>query len=79
MVAMTFQSLFCSDIQARDKFFSRLFGIFNEEIVRCWGKAPQAPYEEIGRPTVKSIGAKRGYTLDFTFRSKSEDLFTLLG
>ena len=71
---MTFQSLFCSDSQARDKFFSRLFGIFNEEIVRCWGKAAQAPYEEMGRPTIKSIGAKRGSTLDFTLRSKSDGL-----
>jgi hypothetical protein len=67
-----FQGLFRSDTAARDKFFSRLFGIFNEEIVRCWGKAPQAPYEDLGRPTIKPLGAKRGYTLDFTFRSKSD-------
>ncbi len=69
---MTFQSLFRSDTPARDKFLSRFFGIFNEEIVRCWGKSPQAPYEELGRPTVRPIGAKRGYTLDFTFRSKND-------
>ncbi len=68
----TFQNLFHSAIPARDKFFSRLFGIFNEEIVRCWGRAPQAPYEEIGRPTIKPVGAKRGSTLDFTFRSKGD-------
>jgi len=72
MAVTTFQSLFRSNTPARDKFFSRVFGIFNEEIVRCWGRSPQAPYEELGRPTVKSVGAKRGYTLDFTFRSKND-------
>ncbi len=74
-MTMTFQKLFHSDIRTRDKFFSRLFGIFNEEIVRCWGKAPQAPYEEVGRPTIKPIGADRGSTLDFTFRSKKDGRF----
>jgi hypothetical protein len=71
--ATTFQSLFHSNDSARDKFLSRLFGIFNEEIVRCWGKAPQAPYEELGRPTIRKVGEKRGYTLDFTLRSKNDD------
>lgn len=74
MTTTTFQSLFRSNIPARDKFFSRVFGIFNEEIVRCWGRSPQAPYEELGRPTIKPVGAKRGYTLDFTFRSKNDGL-----
>jgi len=68
----TFQSLFRSGDPARDKFFSRLFGIFNEEIVRCWAKAPQAPYEDLGRPTIKLVGEKRGYTLDFTLQSKND-------
>ena len=71
---MTFQSLFRSDDPARDNFLSRLFGIFNEKVVRCWGKAPQAPYENLGRPTARRVGEKKPYyTLDFTFRSKNDN------
>ena len=70
MPSTTFKSIFQSNDRARDKFLSRLFGIFSEEIVRCWGRAVQAPYEDLGRPTVKSFCAKRGFTLDFTFRSR---------
>ena len=71
---MTFQSLFHSDDSARDNFLARLFGIFNEQVVRCWGKSPQAPYEDLGRPTVRRVGEKKPYyTLDFTFRSKSDN------
>jgi hypothetical protein len=72
MIATTFQSLFQSGNSARDKFFARLFGIFNEEIVRCWAKAPQAPYIDLGRPTIKRAREKRGYTLDFTLQSKND-------
>ncbi len=70
---MTFQSLFHSNDPARDKFLSRCFGIFSEKIVRCWGKDPQAPYEDLGRPTIKSIDKKSHYTLDFTLRSKKDN------
>ncbi len=70
---MAFQQLFRSGNVRRDKFLARLFGIISEEIVRCWGKAPQAPYEDLGRPTLKEqSGSKRGSTLDFTFRSKDD-------
>ena len=71
---MLFSDLFRSDSSTRDKFLSRLFGIFSEEIVRCWASAPEAPYEDLGRPTVKApTNESRGYTLDFTFRSKADD------
>jgi hypothetical protein len=70
---MTFRDLFRTDDLARDNFLARLFGIFNEEIVRCWAKAPQAPYEDLGRPTIRPAGEKKPYyTLDFTFRSRHD-------
>ncbi len=73
VTATTFQNLFRSHDSRRDKFLSRLFGIFNEEIVRCWGKTPQAPYEDLGRPTIKRVSEKRPYhVLDFTLQSKND-------
>lgn len=32
----SFRYFFCSDNIQRDNFISRLFGIFNEEIVHYW-------------------------------------------
>lgn len=69
----SFEEIFKSDNSTRGKFLSRLFGIFSEEIVRCWATNCKAPYENLGRPTVKKKTApkdKRGYTLDFTFRCR---------
>ncbi|MEI2612216.1 MAG: hypothetical protein V9G20_26565 [Candidatus Promineifilaceae bacterium] len=68
----TFQNLFHSSNSPRDKFLSRLFGIFSEEVVRCWGKDNQSPYRNLGRPTIKLTGKTRGSTLDFAFESKSD-------
>jgi hypothetical protein len=54
----------------QDKFLSRLFGIFSEEIARKWAsKDTKAPYEDLGRPTLKQKG-KKLCTLDFAFRDK---------
>jgi hypothetical protein len=72
MTTSAFESLFHSSDSPRDKFFARLFGIFNEEIVRCWAKAPQSPYTDLGRPTLKLPGEQRGYTLDFALQSKND-------
>jgi hypothetical protein len=55
----------------RDKFLSRLFGIFNEEIVNIWVSREGSPYTNEGRPAIIDTDGKR-YTLDFTFRSKSD-------
>lgn len=64
------ESIFRSDTPARDKFLSRVFGIFNEEIVRCWCNDPRSGYENLGRPTITNANTGRYYTLDFTFRSR---------
>ncbi|MGB6836800.1 MAG: hypothetical protein WBF66_03750 [Dehalococcoidia bacterium] len=70
--AVSFERLFKTGHGPRDKFLSRLFGIFGEEIVRVWSRCRQAPYEDIGRPTVKRPGESRGKTLDFTFKSRTD-------
>ena len=64
------ESIFRSDAPARDKFLSRLFGIFNEEIVRCWCNDTHSPYENLGRPTITNSNTGHFHTLDFTFRSR---------
>ena len=56
---------------ARAKFLSRIFGIFSEEIVSLWARDDRAPYENLGRPTIKTPNDNRGHTLDFTLRERS--------
>jgi len=55
----------------RSKYLSRLFGIFSEKIVAHWANDERAPYENLGRPTLKTSEDTRGHTLDFTFRCRS--------
>jgi hypothetical protein len=68
-----FHSIFkrASSPAARAKFLSRIFGIFSEENVSLWAQDDRAPYENLGRPTLRSPGDSRGSTLDFTFRERS--------
>jgi hypothetical protein len=73
---MNFNKIFRHEgSRARDKFVSRLFGIFSEEIVRIWASDETlAPYKDLGRPTVKTRlevkNRKRGCTLDFALEEK---------
>jgi hypothetical protein len=54
----------------QDKFLSRLFGIFSEEIVPIWASEKTlAPYVSKGRPTLR-MKDKRHYTFDFTLKDK---------
>jgi hypothetical protein len=72
-VPISLQSLFRSDDVERNKFLSRLFGIFSEEIVRCWTNDNQAPYQNLGRPTIRPKGSQqRGTVLDFPLKSKTD-------
>ena len=41
---------------SRGKYLSRVFGIFSEEIVRIWAADPRAPFEDLGRPTLRVDG-----------------------
>src|SRR5258706_11924001 len=56
----------------RGKFLSRVLGIFSEEIVDIWAGDDRAPYENLGRPTLRGVGqeAHRIPPLDFTFRCR---------
>jgi len=65
---ISMESVFKTGIPARDKLLSRVFGIFNEDVVRYWAKAEQSPYEDLGRPTLRYADETRGHTLDFTLR-----------
>src|SRR5438552_1274581 len=67
-----FEDIFRSPEIARDNFLSRLFGLFSEDVVRYWCRHQQAPYEDLGRPTVKLPHERSwGHTLDFTIRDRS--------
>lgn len=56
----------------RDKYLSRVFGIFNEEFVRIWSRSDVSPYEDLGRPTIyDNDNSDRGSTLDFTLKDKT--------
>ena len=72
---MDFDKVFHHENQDRDKFLSRIFGIFSEDIVRKWASnETSAPYKDEGRPTVKTTEeiekGKRGRTFDFALREK---------
>lgn len=64
------EHLFKTSNSERDKFLSRLFGIFSEEFVRIWCRDHRAPYYDIGRPTVYSDNSKRGSSLDFCLENR---------
>ena len=55
----------------RDKFVSRFFGLFNEEIARIYFNSSYSMYLNLGRPTIKKDGKK--YTLDFTLKNKETE------
>ncbi len=69
MVKARFRGFFQTGHPARDKFLARLFGLFSEEVVRHWCGCPAAPYEDLGRPTLRAPGEARAH-LDFTLRHK---------
>lgn len=55
----------------RSKFLSRLFGIFSEKVVSIWARDDRAPFEDLGRPTLKRLDDPRGHTLDFSLRERA--------
>lgn len=58
--------LFQEGSPEKGSFLSRIFGIFNEEIIRIWARDERSPYNILGRrPTLHE--GNRGYTLDFLF------------
>ncbi|WP_442577830.1 hypothetical protein ACSBOB_19990 [Mesorhizobium sp. ASY16-5R] len=53
----------------REKFLSRVFGIFSEDVVKLWANDGRSPYENLGRPTIKTPDGE-SYTLDFTLKDR---------
>jgi hypothetical protein len=70
-MTVSFEDIFHSDEPARDKYLSRLFALFNEQIVRLWCAREETPYTDLGRPTLYFSDPVRRYTLDFTFRKSN--------
>lgn len=54
----------------KGKFFSRVLGIFSEEIVRLWAADTRAPYRDLGRPRLFCPDTEKGYSLDFTLQHR---------
>jgi hypothetical protein len=67
---VNFEDIFRSSEPSRDKYLSRLFALFSEQAVRAWCACPDAPYEDLGRPTLYQSCQTRGHTLDFTMRRR---------
>lgn len=67
---MSFEEIFRSDDAQRDKFLARLFGIFSEEVVRCWCSDRNSRYENLGRPQLRAVRSSKKHTLDFTLRER---------
>lgn len=68
-----FERFFRSPEPARDKYISRLFALFGEQVVHRWCACPEAPYEDLGRPTLCDPGQTRGHTIDFTLQRRDSD------
>ncbi len=64
------EQLFRGEGDDRGKFLSRVFGIFNEEIVRIWCRDARSSYSDLGRPTIYLGSQSRGSTLDFTLQNR---------
>ena len=75
--AVSFEDFFRSDrpvstvsFPSPDKFLSRLFGLFSEDVVRHWCRCPEARYGDLGRPYLRFPTERYGHTLDFTLRDR---------
>jgi hypothetical protein len=53
------------------QFLSRLLGLFKERIVHHWCACGEAPYDDLGRPTITLPDGSKRFTLDFTLRERS--------
>ncbi len=53
-------------------FVSRLWGLFSEQFIRTWCACEWAPFELLGRPTLKKPdeGKGKGKTLDYLLRAR---------
>lgn len=74
MLPFDIEKTFHTTNSKRDKFLSRLFGIFSEDIVRYWCNNKNSKYSDMGRPTLWA-GNQHFPPLDFSFRDHSGKTF----
>lgn len=65
------EEIFRTEEPLRGAYLSRLFAFFSEEVVRHWAACEQAPYRDLGRPTVWDE-ANKFHVLDFTLERRSD-------
>lgn len=65
MAGFNLETTFRHEGRTRSAFLARIFGIFNEEIVRVSCRDERTPYNDFGRPALNEPGS-RASTLDFT-------------
>jgi hypothetical protein len=70
MNQVEFEKVFKVTPPARAKVLAKVFGLFTEDLVKMWCECAQSDYENLGRPTIRLPGERRGSTLDFTFRRR---------
>lgn len=69
---MRLEDIFRTDNSDRDKFLSRVFGIFSEGIARIWFASAGSLYQDRGRPTIYGPSDTPDHsTLDFTLESNA--------
>ncbi len=54
----------------RVNFISRLFGLFNEQVVVHWCSCEQAEFSNLGRPTIRASDPKSRAILDFALEGR---------
>jgi hypothetical protein len=72
MSKFSLESVFKADGLEKGNFLSRVFGLFNEEPVRCWAEMESSPYEYLGRPTLYPKEDSGWTILDFAFRRRGD-------
>lgn len=58
------------DIKIRNSFIAKVFGAFNEDIVRIWANRNNSKYKNLGRPTIYRNNEGKRNTLDFTMKER---------
>lgn len=67
----TFEEMFqARGDSKRVRFLSRLFGLFNEQVVMHWCNCEQAEFRNLGRPTLRSLDGKSRVILDFALENR---------
>ena len=72
------EKLFHSANPERDAFMANVFNLFSHDIVRCWVRDDQSPYDDLGKATLRKSGASRGQGLDFGFGRRKQAYAVLL-